>query len=205
MTAAVEVFADVRCPFTHVGLRRLVGRRRELGREEPRLWVRAWPLERVNGAALDGALIVEEANALRAQVTPCLFTGLTEDSFGSSSLPALALANAAYRVSVAVGEAVSLDLRDEVFEVGRDVSDPAVLAEVARRHDVPPVGQDDVDQVLRDRDEGGRRGVVGSPHFFVAGKGYFCPALDIRHEDDEFQVRIDEVALVAFLEAVFGG
>src|SRR5206468_3084962 len=52
MTAVIEVFADVRCPFTHVGLTRFVARRHELGRREPRLRVRAWPLELVNGEPL---------------------------------------------------------------------------------------------------------------------------------------------------------
>src|SRR6478735_6336015 len=41
---AIEVFADVRCPFAHVGLRRLVERRRALGRDDVRLVVRAWPM-----------------------------------------------------------------------------------------------------------------------------------------------------------------
>jgi hypothetical protein len=44
----VEVFADVGCPFAHVGLRRFVERRDELGRDDVVLWVRAWPLELVN-------------------------------------------------------------------------------------------------------------------------------------------------------------
>ena len=50
---ALEVFADVCCPFTHVGLRRIVRRRAELGRDDVVLVVRAWPLELVNGVPLD--------------------------------------------------------------------------------------------------------------------------------------------------------
>ena len=45
----VDVFADVRCPFAHVGLRRLVTRRKQLG-AQLLLRVRAWPLELVNDA-----------------------------------------------------------------------------------------------------------------------------------------------------------
>lgn len=52
----VEVFADLGCPFTHVGLRRLLARRAELARDEPVLLVRAWPLELVNGQPLAPAV-----------------------------------------------------------------------------------------------------------------------------------------------------
>lgn len=44
----VEVFADITCPFTHVGLRRLVRHRESVGRNDVVLRVRAWPLELVN-------------------------------------------------------------------------------------------------------------------------------------------------------------
>ncbi len=203
MTRTIEVFADVRCPFTHVGLRRLVARRRELGRDEPRFWIRAWPLELVNGTPLDPALILREAAALRKQVAPELFTGLTVSTFASTSLPALALAGAAYRVSVATGEAVSLELREAVFEEGGDVSSPDVLAGIAARHNLPAVTDDDREQVRRDWREGQQRAVIGSPHFFVGDHGYFCPSLDIRHDGGEFDVRIDEPALGEFFGNVF--
>src|SRR5262245_18171405 len=48
-TRLIEVFADVVCPFTHVGLRRLVGYRERAQREDVAIRVRAWPLELVNG------------------------------------------------------------------------------------------------------------------------------------------------------------
>jgi hypothetical protein len=43
----IEVFADVVCPFTHVGLRRLVAYRRQKHREDIAIRVRAWPLEQL--------------------------------------------------------------------------------------------------------------------------------------------------------------
>ena len=55
----IEVFADVACPFTHIGLRRLVEQRAALGRDDVTLLVRAWPLELVNGKPLDPAFIYE--------------------------------------------------------------------------------------------------------------------------------------------------
>ena len=54
----IEVFADVVCPFTHVGLRRLVDRRDELGASAV-LRVRAWPLELINGEPLAADLVAE--------------------------------------------------------------------------------------------------------------------------------------------------
>jgi len=40
----VTVFADIVCPFTHVGLRRLTQRRDQF-KSSNRLLVNAWPLE----------------------------------------------------------------------------------------------------------------------------------------------------------------
>ena len=88
----IEVFADVACPFTHVGLRRVVDRRTQLGRHDVTLLVRAWPLEVVNGQPLDPRFIAEEVDDIRQQVAPTLFAGFTEASVPTSSLPALSLA-----------------------------------------------------------------------------------------------------------------
>ena len=52
------VFADVRCPFTHVGLRRFVQRRDQLGRTDV-VRVRLWPVELVNDEPLDPIMIGE--------------------------------------------------------------------------------------------------------------------------------------------------
>ena len=103
----VEVFADVCCPFTHVGLCRLVQRRRELGSDIV-LRVRAWPLELVNGAPLDAGLIAEEVEELRQQVAPDLFARFEVTRFPPTSLPALGLAAAAYRRDACVGRASQL-------------------------------------------------------------------------------------------------
>ena len=84
----IEVFADVGCPFTHVGLRRMVDRRDELGRTDVVLRVRAWPLEHVNHTPLDPAFIAEEVAAIRVQVAPDLFTGFVPGAFPATSLPA---------------------------------------------------------------------------------------------------------------------
>ncbi len=184
--SVIEVFADVRCPFTHVGLRRLVERREELG-ADVLLRIRAWPLELVNDAPLDPGLVAKEIEALQTQVAGDLFRGFDRSRFPASSLPALGLAAAAYRQDLAVGERVSLLLRDVLFEQGRDIAQPDVLAALAADAGVSAaVGLPDV--VVADWHEGRDRGVIGSPHFFVGDRGYFCPMLEIRHEDGRFAI-----------------
>ncbi len=157
----IEVFADVGCPFAHVGLRRLVDRRDELGRTDVVLRVRAWPLEQVNDEPLDAALIDEEVAAIQVQVAPDLFTGFDPNAFPSSSLPAFALAAAAYRRSDTVGEAVSIALRDLCFEQGIDIANDVVLGRLAAEYDLT-ITDDDRASIERDHAEGGSRGVVGS-------------------------------------------
>lgn len=186
--AVLEVFADVACPFTHVGLRRVADLRAERGRADVTLLVRAWPLEIVNGHPLDPHFIAEEVDDIRQQVAPTLFQGFTEASFPATSLPALTLAAAAYDRDLATGERVSLALRDLLFEQGVDIADAGVLARLAAEHDVP-VDLTDTRRVLADHAEGVERGVIGSPHFFTAGGGFFCPALDV-HRDPSGHLRI---------------
>jgi predicted DsbA family dithiol-disulfide isomerase len=211
----IHVWADIVCPFTHVGLRRLVSARDALGRSEPqralpRLMVHAWPLELVNGAPLDVDFVAHEGAELRRQVAPDLFAGVDPTTFPRSSLAALALVAAAYRRDVQTGEQVSLALRDALFEHGVDVSDPVVLADIAARWDVPVLdddgggGDDDMASVIADWRAGQARGVIGSPHFFVGQDGFFCPSLDIRHVDGEFDIRVDEAAFQAFVDQAFG-
>ena len=203
--APLEIFADVSCPFTHVALRRLIDRRRSLGRDEPRLQVRAWPLELVNGSPTERELVAEEVDALRLQVAPELFRGFDPSAFPDTSLPALRLVAAAYRCDLITGEAVSLELRSALFEQGRNIADEAVLVSVARRHDVGWPDERDLQAPVDDWNAGRARGVVGSPHFFVGGESMFCPTLDIARDDDgRFHVSIDHAAAERFYQSVLG-
>ena len=200
----IEVFADVACPFTHVGLRRFVERRAELGRPDLTLLVRAWPLEIVNGQPLDPHFIAEEIDDIRRQIAPTLFDGFTEASFPASSLPALALAAAAYDRSPATGEAVSLELRNLMFEQGIDIADPQVLDDLAGRHEVQ-VDLTDPQPVLDDHAEGVARGVIGSPHFFTPAGDFFCPSLDVhRDADGHLRISADLPGFDRFVGACFG-
>jgi predicted DsbA family dithiol-disulfide isomerase len=195
----IEVFADILCPFTHVGLRNLVARRAELGLRDAIL-VKAWPLELVNGEPLAAAPVSEEVDELCAQVAPEMFAGFDAAHFPTTSLPALALVSAAYRRDPRLGERVSLALRDALFEDGLDVSNPDVLDDISRRYDVHAEPADEV-AVIEEWHEGERRGVVGSPYFFARGQGFFCPSLEISHVGDDLRIKRDAEGLDRFLDA----
>jgi len=179
----IEVFADIWCPFAHVGMHTLVRRRKQLGRDDVGLRIRAWPLELVNGAPLDAGTTAAHVEDLRSQVAADLFAHFDPDHFPTTTLPALGVAAAAYRRDEATGEAVSLALRDALFEQGRDISRPAVLAELAAEYGVDGYGPDDDEAVLADWREGRSRCVKGSPHFFCAELDAFCPSLDISRDE----------------------
>ncbi len=200
----IEVYADIWCPFAHVGLRSVVRRRNELGRRDVVIRVRAWPLELVNGKPLDRTVTAEHISELRTQVAPDLFAHFDADHFPSTSLPALTVAAAAYRRDDATGEAVSLVLRDALFEKGLDISDPDVLSHVAKSHGVGEPGPEDEGAVRTQWHEGELRGVKGSPHFFCGDAEAFCPSLDIsRDENGQLRLRRNTEVLDTFLAACF--
>ena len=175
----MEVFADIWCPFAHVGLHAIQAQRARACRSDVAIWVRAWPLELVNGTPLDPSLTSEHADELRTQVAPNLFRHLDVNQFPSSTLDALALANRAYRSDLEVGERVSFALRDALFERGRDISDRGTLEDLARDLGVVMPDESDRASVVADWHEGQRRGALGSPHFFCGDDDVFCPSLDI--------------------------
>lgn len=200
MAAQVEVFADITCPFTHVGLKQVVQHVADMA-EPCDVVVRAWPLEWVNGAPLDVDAVVVKAKALTEQLGGDDFGGLRADRWPSSTLAALELAAAAYARDAATGLAVSMELRAALFEHGVDIADPDALALIAAAHhlDLGAVG----DAVRRDYADGQQRGVRGSPHFFVGDDSFFCPALDLGHDaDGHLTARFDAAMLADFFERV---
>ena len=202
----IEVFADVWCPFAHVGLRAVEEQRARAGRSDVTIHVRAWPLELVNGVPLDPGVTKEHAEDLRIQVAPELFSDLDVDHFPTSTLDALALANRAYRTDPGLGERVSFALRDALFEEGRDISDPVTLEYLTRDLGVATPDASDRAAVLADWGEGRRRGVRGSPHFFCGDADVFCPTLDITKDPVEgLSVARDVSRLTAFLGRCLDG
>jgi predicted DsbA family dithiol-disulfide isomerase len=201
----IEVFADIWCPFTHVGLRALDDLRRRRGRHDVVLRIRSWPLELVNGAPMSCAATQHHVDDLRAQVDDTMFEGLDPTCFPTSTLDALALAAKADRRDVRLGERVGLRLRDALFEQGLDISQPEVLAELAGEFDLDLPDDTDRAQVLADWDEGRRRGVVGSPHFFCGDESAFCTALSIsRDEQSALHITPDVEGMTAFFDQCVG-
>lgn len=200
----IEVFADVACPFAHVGLHRFRSYRAKTGHPGPRLRVRAWPLELINAAPFDGADMAPKVEALRASVAPDLFTEFDADRFPVTSIPAMVSEAAAYRTSPECGERFSLAVRRALFEGGLDVSKGSVLRDLRDQHGVlEPIAADEV-AVGADLSEGRRREVAGSPHFFADQGDFFCPSLEIVRVPAGLEVAFDADGFQRFVTAVFG-
>jgi predicted DsbA family dithiol-disulfide isomerase len=101
---------------------------------------------------------------------------------------------------------MSLALRDALFEDGLDISQPAVLSELADSLNVGPYDAADNEGVRRDWEDGVRRGVRGSPHFYCGDVDAFCPSLDIsRDAEGALTVRKDTAVLNSLLANCFAG
>ena len=220
----VEVFADITCPFTHVGLKRVVELMADTAQPVD-VVVRAWPLEWVNGSVMEVAAVQVKAEALCRQLDVADFDGLRADRWPTTTIPALNLAAEAYERDTATGLAVSLAIRVALFEQGLDVSDPAVLTAIAVEHGLAGpdnagpdnagpdnagqdnAGPDNANQatdaapaVRADYEDGRARGVSGSPHFWVDQNDFFCPSLDLGHDDDgNLTAQFDAAGLEQFL------
>ena len=198
----VEVYADITCPFTHVGLKRVVQHVSDMS-EPAEVVVRAWPLEWVNGTTLDVDAVLVKARALTDQLGVDDFSGLRRDAWPATTIPALNLAASAYERDAATGLAVSLELRAALFEQGQDVGDLGVLQRIATAHDLATPASEPVAALQRDYDGGLERGVKGSPHFFVASDDFFCPALDLGHDSDgHLTARFDADMLADFFTRI---
>ncbi len=199
----VEVFADITCPFTHVGLKRVVELTAATS-QALEVIVRAWPLEWVNGSVMDVSAVQVKAKALCRQLDVVDFDGLRADAWPTSTIPALNLAAAGYGRDAATGLAVSLALRSALFEQGRDIGDSSVLAEIAADHGLESPSTE-ADPVVRgDYEDGKARGVTGSPHFWIDDQhDFFCPALDLGHDDGgNLTARFDAYGLEQFLARI---
>lgn len=174
----VEVFADISCPFTHVGLREIV---RQLD-PSTEIIVRAWPLEWVNGAPLDASAVQAKVDALRSQLGLTAFDGFSPDHWPLTTVPALNLVASAYERDSTLGLDLSMEVRDALFERGEDIDDLAVLADLASEHGLPVPDVAPSTRVLEDYEEGLRREVKGSPDFWLGGEEFFCPSLELGHD-----------------------
>lgn len=202
-TTTVEVFADITCPFTHVGLKRVVQLVTETARSVDVI-VRAWPLEWVNGVAMDVAPVQVKAKALCEQLSVVDFDGLSAEQWPTTTIPALNLAARAYERDTTTGLAVSLAIRAALFESGLKVDDPGVLAGIASEFDLPSPEIEPSRSVLADYEDGKARSVNGSPHFWINNRyDFFCPALDIGHDENgNLTAQFDVYGLEQFLARI---
>ena len=201
MTTQIEVFADIWCPFAHVGLRCARDQRDATGRDDVVIRVRPWPLELVNAAPMDPAKTAGHIDHLRHQVDDSLFAGFDASNFPTSTLEALALIEHAYGTDARLGEQATFAVRDALFEKGLDISDPAVLTSIADELAIGPVDDADREAVVASWRAGQSRGVKGSPHFFFEDAEVFCPTLDISRSDaGDLSIALNIERLNAFLE-----
>ncbi|MFM2077952.1 MAG: hypothetical protein RJA49_1842 [Actinomycetota bacterium] len=200
---ALEVFADVWCTFAHVGLRLVDQHRRQAGREDIVIVVRAWPLELVNGTPMDATKTADHVRELQEFVAPDLFRGFDAARFPSTTLPALALVARAQRTDPRTGERAAFAVRDALFERGEDIADAAVLRRLADDLGIGEADDDDSAAVMADWHEGVGRGVIGSPHFFAGDDSAFCPSLQITRGDGGLTIHRDAARLGEFLDQAF--
>lgn len=201
MGIRLEVFADITCPFTHVGLKKVIEEFADLD-GDIEIVIRAWPLEWVNGAPLEAEAVEAKIAALREQLGTDDFSNFREDAWPTTTIPALNLAAAAFDIDASTGLAVSLSLRDALFEEGLDVGDPAVLSSVAEQFGLEPPSIEVDSRVQADYEDGQRRGVRGSPDFWIGDEEFFCPALKLGHDNDGLTAEFDTEGFGDFLDQV---
>ena len=79
-----------------------------------------------------------------------------------------------------------------------------MLRAIATDHGLEVPRPQAVDKVFADWEDGKRRGVRGSPEFFVDGRGYFCPTLEITRIGEHVQIVRNLAGFESFLTACFG-
>jgi predicted DsbA family dithiol-disulfide isomerase len=199
----IEVFADIVCPFTHVGLRRLRQARAQK-RGKASIAVHAWPLEWVNGEPVDRDLVADEIAALQASVAPELFKGFDAAPWPATSIPAFGLVASGYALDDATGEALTFAVRDALFEESRDIADAEVLHHIGAPYGVAPMSQADAEAAARQDFERGRNRLVrGSPHFFVGDRDWFCPGLNITKRGEVLDIDVAENTMQEFYDTAF--
>lgn len=200
----IEVFADIWCPFAYVGLRMIRDYRNQVNATNTAIVVRSWPLELVNDAPMDPVKAKGNCDALRAQVAPDAFAFVNIDNFPTSTLDALTLIAHAYSVSVDLGERAAFRVREALFEKGKNIGDRAVLDDLAHELGLSDYYDPTHAAVRADWQEGKKRGVIGSPHFFYGSVGTFCPSLQMTREPATgLTIHTDTSRLQEFLEKCF--
>lgn len=126
---AVAIYTDLRCPWAHVAVHRLLTALEEAGLEsEIAIDLRAVPLENVGD--VDREHLVRTARMLAEEIPEAGWDGVPDSSaFPTSSLRALAHVQAAKSSSSTAAVALHRVLRRMLWVEGRDIDDDAVIAE----------------------------------------------------------------------------
>jgi 2-hydroxychromene-2-carboxylate isomerase len=98
---------------------------------------------------------------------------------------------------------MALAVRTALFEDGRHLADPDVIADLARAHGIDDPGPAAAAAVAADYAEGRRRNVLGSPEFILGDRSYFCPALQIQRTGDVVVINLDTERFEAFIADCF--
>lgn len=161
---AVAVYSDLRCPWAHVAVHRLLTAVEHAGLGgEIAIDHRAAPLELAGD--VDVEELVAAAELLSDAVPEALWEHRFDDagSFPRSSLRALAHVQAAKAASPEASVALDRELRHKLWSEGRDIDDPSVIAEaVAQVPDLDP-------QRLADELDSGRPEAEIQRHADAAG------------------------------------
>ena len=204
VTPVLEVYADIWCPFAHVGLPAVLDdHRRRSDRGDVVIRVRAWPLELVNSGPMDQAKRSHTPSTCASRSRQRCSRTLRPSHSRRPTLDALALVERAYAIDGQLGERASFEVRDAMFEGGRDISDHGVLTDLGGRWGVGEISDDDRALVVQSWHDGQVHGVRGSPHFFSGDLESFCPSLRIRRIDPDHgaQIELDARRLDEFLDA----
>lgn len=130
MTATVEVWSDIHCPWATVAVARLRRARDEHGLDVV-FDQRAWPLEWVNEQGTPRAIVTVET-ALLGSSEPDLFSYYRNPSWPSTFLPAFELVAASRRVGgLRAAEDADFALRRRFFRESGDMSQRHELRQAA--------------------------------------------------------------------------
>ena len=204
MAVEIEVFADVWCPFAYVGLLRLFElrevsgswRRRHPG---PGLAARARQRRAHGGGQGRG----ERGHAQGPGGPPALrrpLRGLLPDDDAARPGPR----RVGLRAQLGHGGGRQPPRPPPALRGGSRRLEPEVLAQVAGELGIEPGSAASEAAVLESLEEGRRRGVIGSPHFFCGELESFCPSLEISRDDaGVLLVAPTQPSLTAFVERCF--
>lgn len=199
---SIVVFSDVRCPWAHVGVHRLLRAVHHRGLEgEITIDHRAFPLEVISDENHDGTQVDRTVRVLRDLEPGAGWTGWDPDAYPASSMLALEAVQAAKAVSPAASASLDRALRLAVFDQARAIDRLETVMEIA--HETEGLDVDLFEKELRSGRPGtevkeqtscaGTEGVPASPTIVLPdGSSAVNPGLEFRLEDEVPVIESDD-------------